>query len=113
GRGGWGGGARGAARGDRRPRRRRRGRGDQRPRTRRADRRVGELPDLRREPDPVGAGAVVIAGLIALCARNRVLTLIGVGAAFAWGLWALSRTPLDALPDLSDVQVIVSTEWPG
>ncbi|MFC5522126.1 efflux RND transporter permease subunit [Polaromonas jejuensis] len=31
----------------------------------------------------------------------------------AWGLWSLSRTPLDALPDLSDVQVIIRTSYPG
>ena len=29
------------------------------------------------------------------------------------GLWAVRRTPVDAIPDLSDVQVIVMTEWPG
>ena len=31
----------------------------------------------------------------------------------AWGIWAMTRTPLDAVPDISDVQVIVSTEWMG
>ena len=30
-----------------------------------------------------------------------------------WGIWAIQQTPLDAIPDLSDVQVIVRTEWPG
>jgi len=30
-----------------------------------------------------------------------------------WGYWALIKTPLDAIPDLSDTQVIVFTEWPG
>ena len=30
-----------------------------------------------------------------------------------WGIWAITRTPLDAVPDISDVQVIVSTEWMG
>ena len=63
------------------------------------------------EPHDPGAGAV--ARLIALSARNRVLTLIGVAAAFAWGVYALRHTALDAIPDLSDVQVIVSAEWPG
>ena len=55
----------------------------------------------------------MIARLIAPCARNRALTLLGVAAAFAWGVFALRDTPLDAIPDLSDVQVIVSAEWPG
>ena len=54
-----------------------------------------------------------VARLIALCARNRAMTLIGVAAAFTWGVYALRHTPLDAIPDLSDVQVIVSAEWPG
>jgi len=61
--------------------------------------------------DSTRAGA--IARLIALCARNRVLTLLGVAAAFAWGVFSLRATPLDAIPDLSDVQVIVWAEWPG
>ena len=55
----------------------------------------------------------LIARLIALSARNRVLTLLGVAAAFAWGVFSLRATPLDAIPDLSDVQVIVWAEWPG
>ncbi len=54
-----------------------------------------------------------VARLIAVCARNRVMTLLGVAAAFAWGIYALRHTPLDAIPDLSDVQVIVWAEWPG
>jgi Cu(I)/Ag(I) efflux system membrane protein CusA/SilA len=54
-----------------------------------------------------------VAGLIAACARNRGLTLLLVAAAAVYGAWSLRQTPLDALPDLSDVQVIVFTEWPG
>jgi copper/silver efflux system protein len=55
----------------------------------------------------------VVARGIALCARNRGMTLLAVAAAFAWGVYALRHTPLDAIPDLSDVQVIVWAEWPG
>jgi len=55
----------------------------------------------------------IVARLIAVCARNRVMTLLAVAAAFAWGVYALRHTPLDAIPDLSDVQVIVWAEWPG
>jgi Cu(I)/Ag(I) efflux system membrane protein CusA/SilA len=51
--------------------------------------------------------------VVAACARRPGLTLLVVAAAFAWGLLALARTPLDAIPDLSDVQVIVFSEWPG
>lgn len=54
-----------------------------------------------------------IARVIAFCAENRALTILGVVAATVWGVYALQRAPLDAIPDLSDVQVIVFTEWPG
>ncbi len=51
--------------------------------------------------------------LIAYCARNWLLTLIVVAAATAWGWRSLDGAPLDAIPDLSPVQVIVFTDWPG
>lgn len=51
--------------------------------------------------------------LIGYCARNQLLTLFVVIAASFWGYKALQATPLDAIPDLSDVQVIIFTEWPG
>jgi len=51
--------------------------------------------------------------LINYCARNQLLTLFVVIAATFWGYKALLDTPLDAIPDLSDVQVIIYTEWPG
>jgi copper/silver efflux system protein len=54
-----------------------------------------------------------IAALIALCARSPFATMAVVALLCAWGLYALRRLPLDAVPDLSDVQVIVFTEWPG
>src|SRR6187401_3163435 len=46
-------------------------------------------------------------------ARNPFLVLIFSLMGIAGALWALTRTPLDAIPDLSDVQVIVYTEWEG
>lgn len=46
-------------------------------------------------------------------ARNRFIIFLLVAALAGWGYWALKKTPLDAIPDLSDVQVIVFTEWPG
>ncbi len=55
----------------------------------------------------------LIARVVAASARQRGLTLTGVVAAFAWGVYAILHTPLDAIPDLSDVQVIVYSEWPG
>ncbi|MBC5765952.1 efflux RND transporter permease subunit [Ramlibacter albus] len=45
--------------------------------------------------------------------RNRFLVLLATVFIVLAGVWALVRTPLDALPDLSDVQVIVYTEYPG
>jgi Cu(I)/Ag(I) efflux system membrane protein CusA/SilA len=45
--------------------------------------------------------------------RNGFLVSLAALFLMGWGLWAVYRTPLDAIPDLSDVQVIVFTEWPG
>src|SRR4051812_34380958 len=55
----------------------------------------------------------MIARLIRWSARNLVLILIGTAFAVSAGLYALRTLPLDAIPDLSDVQVIVYTEYPG
>ena len=55
----------------------------------------------------------MIGRLIRACIANRFLVLLGVGVIAAWGTWALLRTPLDAIPDLSDVQVIIRTTYPG
>jgi copper/silver efflux system protein len=51
--------------------------------------------------------------LLEFSLRNRILVvLVYVGLA-TWGWWALRATPIDAIPDLSDNQVIVFTDWPG
>jgi Cu(I)/Ag(I) efflux system membrane protein CusA/SilA len=55
----------------------------------------------------------VIARLIRWSLANRFLVLLATALVTAWGIWALARTPLDALPDLSDVQVIIRTHYPG
>ena len=55
----------------------------------------------------------MIAGIIAWSARNLVLVFVGTLFAVAGGIYALKTLPLDAIPDLSDVQVIVYTEYPG
>ncbi len=54
-----------------------------------------------------------IARTIAASAYNPWLTLVFVAALAVWGWYSLVRSPLDAVPDLSDAQVIVFTEWPG
>ena len=51
--------------------------------------------------------------IIEFSVRNRVLVLILTGLTAAAGLWALRGTAVDAIPDLSDVQVIILTEYPG
>jgi Cu(I)/Ag(I) efflux system membrane protein CusA/SilA len=51
--------------------------------------------------------------IIEFCARNRLLVLIGVGFALVGSIVAIKRAKLDAIPDLSDPQVIVFTEWMG
>jgi len=55
----------------------------------------------------------MIARLIRWSIANRLLVLIATLMASAWGVWALYRTPVDAIPDLSDVQVIIRTSYPG
>ncbi len=55
----------------------------------------------------------MIAALIRWSIVNRFLVLLATVMVTAWGLWSVQRTPLDALPDLSDVQVIIRTTYPG
>ena len=55
----------------------------------------------------------MIAALIRWSIRNRALVLIGTAFLVVAGLWSLAKIPLDALPDLSDTQVIVRTPYPG
>jgi Cu(I)/Ag(I) efflux system membrane protein CusA/SilA len=55
----------------------------------------------------------MIERLIEWSAKNKFYILLGTFFAIAWGFWAAYNTPLDAIPDLSDVQVIVFTEWKG
>jgi len=55
----------------------------------------------------------MIARLIRWSVHNRYLVLLLTAMLVAWGIYAVARTPLDAIPDLSDVQVIVKTNFPG
>lgn len=55
----------------------------------------------------------MIGKIIELSARSKFLVILFVGFATAWGVWAIFNVPLDAIPDLSDVQVIIFTEWMG
>ena len=51
--------------------------------------------------------------LIEVSLRSRFLVIVAFLLMGGWGYWALRTTPLDAIPDLSDNQVIVFTDWPG
>src|SRR5690606_18513182 len=113
---------------------------DRWPSRRADDRDVRQLPDRGGEPDPIerevldrGAcgpsragrgrrrwsmkpaegGGGIVGSVIAASARNPLLTILVVGALAAWGWLSLRRAPLDAIPDLSDAQVIIFTEWMG
>ncbi|HEY5599803.1 MAG TPA: efflux RND transporter permease subunit [Candidatus Manganitrophaceae bacterium] len=55
----------------------------------------------------------MLAQIIEYSAKNRFLILFLVFFLSIWGVWAMRQVPLDAIPDLSDVQVILYTEWPG
>jgi len=51
--------------------------------------------------------------LISLSLKNRYIVLLTAAALFCWGAYAVRENPIDAIPDLSDNQVIVFTEWQG
>ena len=55
----------------------------------------------------------MINAIIRWSINNRLLVLILTGFVCAWGIYSLRQTPIDALPDLSDVQVIIKTSFPG
>lgn len=55
----------------------------------------------------------MIAAIIRASLRNRLLVILVAVVMAGWGVWAVQRAPLDALPDLSDVQVIVKASYPG
>jgi len=55
----------------------------------------------------------MIERLVEWCARNRFLVFTGTVMLTVWGIWTMRAIPVDAVPDISDVQVIVSTEWAG
>ncbi len=55
----------------------------------------------------------MLAKIIELSAKNKFLVFLLIGFLLVWGIWAVYHTPLDAIPDLSDAQVIVFTEWQG
>lgn len=55
----------------------------------------------------------MIENIIDYCARNKFVVILGYLLVIGCGIWAVAETPLDAIPDLSENQVIVFTEWMG
>jgi len=55
----------------------------------------------------------MVARILDFCAKNRLLVFLGVGFALLGAVWSIRRIKLDAIPDLSDPQVIIFTEWSG
>ncbi len=69
-------------------------------------------PPTRRSTDPPLPPSL-IGRIIAISARNPVLVVVLTILGIAAGIYSLSQTPLDAIPDLSDVEVIIYTDWQG
>src|SRR6185437_8157020 len=55
----------------------------------------------------------MLSRVVEACARNRFLVFAAVLSLILGGIWSLKHIPLDALPDISDVQVLVHTAWKG
>ncbi|MFH1037659.1 MAG: CusA/CzcA family heavy metal efflux RND transporter [PVC group bacterium] len=51
--------------------------------------------------------------LISYCLKTPFVVAVAYAAIFFWGLWAISRVPVDAIPDIGEKQVLVYTDWPG
>jgi CzcA family heavy metal efflux pump len=56
---------------------------------------------------------VMVQQLIGLALRNRLIVLLAAAGMFGWGIYSVRQNPIDAIPDLSENQVIVFTEWMG
>ncbi len=71
-----------------------------------------DSPPAAAEPRRAAVSGV-IPSIIDFCGRNRFFVYLFAAFLVALGAWSARRTPLDALPDLSDTQVIIATEWMG
>src|SRR5437867_2353040 len=70
-------------------------------------------PTPRDADTPSQRKPFLLERIIEASGRNAFLVITLVIFGIAGGIWALTRTPLDAIPDLSDVQVIITTDWEG
>ncbi len=64
-------------------------------------------------PEGIAQPGSIISWLIDWSLRNRFLVACGTLLIVAWGIWAVRHTPVDAIPDLSENQVIVFADWSG
>ena len=55
----------------------------------------------------------MVENLISFSLKNKFAVLIIAAGLFIWGIFSVGRNPIDAIPDISENQVIVFTEWPG
>ncbi|MFT4924551.1 MAG: Cu(I)/Ag(I) efflux system membrane protein CusA/SilA [Phenylobacterium sp.] len=56
---------------------------------------------------------MMVVNIIKYSIKNRFMVLLATLVLFLWGIYAVKQTPIDAIPDLSDVQVIIKTSYPG
>src|SRR5512136_3124842 len=70
-------------------------------------------PERRGKCINIENGVVMIAKIIEFSVRNRWMVILVWTAVAIWGLYAVLHTPVDAIPDLSENQVIVFTDWMG
>lgn len=71
------------------------------------------IEPVRQTVDGLIKPITMINQLISLSLKNRYIVLLIAAALFAWGIYAVRENPIDAIPDLSENQVIVFTEWQG
>jgi hypothetical protein len=76
-------------------------------------RQSSHVPGRQSARRPLSTGSTMLSNIIDWSGRNRFLVLLATLFIVVGGVFAVLRTPIDALPDLSDVQVIVYTEYPG
>jgi Cu(I)/Ag(I) efflux system membrane protein CusA/SilA len=55
----------------------------------------------------------MINSIIEYCTKNKFIVFLGTAFLIGWGIWVINRTPLEAIPDLTPVQVIIYTKWEG
>ena len=55
----------------------------------------------------------MVRALITLALKNRLIVLLLAAVLFGWGIYSIKENPIDAIPDLSENQLIVFTEWMG